>query len=322
MARLVGVCLVAAIVLGLSACDVGPVVLQGTLTHPDTGEALADVPVRVYSSTEETVLARGRTGEDGTYRFQAGSLPAGTYRVVFSADHWWESGTSWDTATDVTISSGEVVELDASLVPTTAILWGEVILPDGGPPSSDSEVDVYYADTGEFVASVPVEDWSLGDPSGDTCHSILSWGCYEIELPAGDVYAVFSPDMFDWGHDGDGDFAIELPSDGRRVDLHRTPYAALDGRVVDGGGAPIVGARVSAIPVESPRPPHLQEQVTGADGTFGLRVEPVGPHWLLLVGPDGTATLAGMVDGDPATATEFSVGVDDNLHIGDVPLVP
>lgn len=101
IARLVGLGLVMAIALGLSACDIGPVVLQGTLTHPDTGEALADVPVRVYSSTEETVLARGRTGEDGTYRFQAGSLPAGTYRVVFSADHWWESGTSWDTATDV-----------------------------------------------------------------------------------------------------------------------------------------------------------------------------------------------------------------------------
>ena len=93
--RIVGLWLVAATVLGLSACDVGPVVLEGTLTHADTGEPLADVAVRVYSSTEETVVARGRTGEDGVYRFPSGALAEGTYRVVFSGDHWWESGTSW-----------------------------------------------------------------------------------------------------------------------------------------------------------------------------------------------------------------------------------
>jgi hypothetical protein len=180
-------------------------------------------------------------------------------------------------------------------------------------------VDVYYADSGEFVASAPIEDWSFGDPSGDTCRSILSYGCYEIELPAGDVYAVHSTDLFDWG---DGDFEIELPSDGRRVDLTETLYAALRGRIVDGGGTPIVGARVSAIPVDTPRPPQLQESTTGADGTFGLQVEPGRLHWLLLVGPDGTVTVAGMVDGDPATATEFSAGSFEDLDVGDIPLVP
>ena len=72
--RMTGVCLVAVATLGLTACDTGPVVLEGTLTHAETGAPLDGVPVRVYSSTEENALvARTRTGEDGSYRVRAGS---------------------------------------------------------------------------------------------------------------------------------------------------------------------------------------------------------------------------------------------------------
>jgi 5-hydroxyisourate hydrolase-like protein (transthyretin family) len=105
--RMSGVCLVALVTLGLTACDTGPVVMQGTLTHAETGAALEGIPVRVYSSTEEdVVVARTRTGEDGSYRVRAGSLGEGTYRVRFSTDHWWEDGDSWGTATDVAVSAG------------------------------------------------------------------------------------------------------------------------------------------------------------------------------------------------------------------------
>jgi hypothetical protein len=98
--RMTGVCLVAVATLGLAACDTGPVVLQGKLTHAETGVPLEGIPVRVYSSTEENVLvARTRTGEDGSYQVRAGSLGEGTYRVRFSIDDWWESGDSWGTAT-------------------------------------------------------------------------------------------------------------------------------------------------------------------------------------------------------------------------------
>jgi hypothetical protein len=38
---------------------------------------------------------------------------------------------------------------------------------------------------------------------------------------------------------------------------------------------------------------------------------------LLVVGPDGTTTLAGMVDGDPETATEFFLDFQD---VGDITL--
>jgi hypothetical protein len=49
----------------------------------------------------------------------------------------------------------------------------------------------------------------------------------------------------------------------------------------------------------------IDATTTGADGAFRLvSLEPRG-YKLLVIGPDGTWTLAGMVNGDPATATEF-----------------
>jgi hypothetical protein len=118
----------------------------------------------------------------------------------------------------------------------------------------------------------------------------------------------------------DGDFEFALPSGGRRVDL-RLPYNAhLVGRVVDSGGAPVEGARAVAIPSEDPIPPHPQEQTTDATGWFDLLIYPEQSHRLLVVGPDGTATLAGMVDGDPATATEFRAEILGGIHAGDIVL--
>jgi hypothetical protein len=56
-----------------------------------------------------------------------------------------------------------------------------------------------------------------------------------------------------------------------------------------------------------PRPgaAKLQEATTGADGAFRLGGLAAIYYKLLVTGPDGTWMLSGMVNGDPATATEF-----------------
>jgi 5-hydroxyisourate hydrolase-like protein (transthyretin family) len=302
-------------------------VLEGTLLHAETGAPLGGIPVRVYSSTEETVVARGRTGEDGVYQFQEGALGAGTYRVVFSGDHWWESGTSWDTATDMKVSAAQPARLDSVLVPTTATLWGDTILHDGGG-LTDVQVDVFHADTGELVATA-VSDWGTGtgDPVPGIPCSGYSEGCYQIDLPAGDVYTVRAHNWPSWGM-ADGGYQIELPPGDRRVDLFLPHNAWFVGRVVDGDGAPIAGARVLAIPSRPPIPPHPEESTTGGDGRFTVRAYPTNDpvtipnasYWLLVIRPDGTATLAGMVDGDPATATEFSAEIEESVDTGDIVL--
>lgn len=101
--------------------------------------------MRVYSSTDENALvARTRTGDDGSYRVRAGSLEAGTYRVLFSVDDWWESADSWSTATDVAISAGQSARLDAD---GTWTLAGMV----GGDPETATE---FLAD---FLGGFPVD---------------------------------------------------------------------------------------------------------------------------------------------------------------------
>jgi Carboxypeptidase regulatory-like domain len=94
------------------------------------------------------------------------------------------------------------------------------------------------------------------------------------------------------------------------------------GRVVDTGGSPIAGARVLAIPSRDPVPPKLQEATTGADGAFRLGGLAAIYYKLLVTGPDGTWMLAGMVNGDPATATEFlaEFTLGTPVDVGDITL--
>jgi hypothetical protein len=313
--RLTGVGLVAVVTLGLTACDTGPVVLQGTLTHAETGVPLDGIPVRVYSSTEEDVLvARARTGEDGSYQVRAGSLGEGTYRVRFSVDHWWEDADSWGTATDVAVSAGQPARLDAVLVPTMTRVWGETVCCGGASP--DVRVDVFHADTGALVATT------------QSVETVDCTGCYELVLPAGDIYTFrasfpgWSTDWY-WQSGGPaGGFGVELPPGERMIPFHLFVQSGFLGRVVDTGGSPTAGARVLAIPSRSPVPPKPQEATTGADGTFAVpAVEPLQYYRLLVIGHDGTWTLAGMVGGDPATATEFFLNLfEPPKNVGDITL--
>jgi hypothetical protein len=317
MIRTTGLALVALVSLGLTACDTGPVVLEGTLSHAETGAPLDGIPVRVYSSTEENVLvARTRTGEDGSYRVHTGSLAEGTYRVLFSTGHWWQNGDSWSTATDVAVSADQPARLDAALVPTMTRVFGETSALGG--PSPDVRVDVFHADTGElFATTFSVETFDCT-------------GCYEIELPAGDIYMFrasfpsWTTSWF-WQEGGPaGGFGVELFPGEQDVNLLLFHEAIFSGRVVDTAGNPIAGAQVLAVPSRTPAPPKLEATTTLADGTFLLGGLRAGLYYkLLVIGPDGTWTLAGMVNGDPATATEFLLdptGADPIDPVGDITL--
>jgi Carboxypeptidase regulatory-like domain len=303
--RTTGLAVVALFSLGLTACDTGPVLLEGTLSHAETGAALDGIPVRVYSSTEENVLvARTRTGEDGSYRLRTGSLAEGTYRVLFSTGHWWQDGDSWSTAHDVVVSAGQPARLDAALVPTMTTVFGETLCCGGA--SSGVRVDAFHADTGELFA---------------TTHSVEidgSTGYYELELPAGDIYT-FRVSFTGWTTTWYPD--VELPPGEHRMDFRQLDlYSAFRGRVVDTSGTPIAGARVVAISPGAPGLPQPEEVTTRADGTFFLPELTSGDYWLLVIAPDGTPTLVGMVGGDPATATVFFVDFAFFRDVGDITL--
>ena len=313
--RMTGVCLVAVATLGLAACDTGPVVLEGALTHAESGAPLDGIPVRVYLSTDENVLvARTRTGDDGSYRLRASSLAEGTYRVRFSADRWWQDGDSWSTATDVAISAGQPTRLDVALVPTMTRVRGATSCCGG--PEPGVRVDVFHADTGALAATT------------FSVETLDCTGCYELELPAGDIYTFRAEHpTFGWTTDWywqpggpAGGFGVELSPGEQEVSFGLTQESAFLGRVVDTGGSPIASARVLAIPSRSPVPPKPQEDATGADGAFTVTGLEVGHYKLLVIGPDGTWTLAGMVGGDPDTATEFFLDFFEFPDVGDITL--
>jgi hypothetical protein len=201
------------------------------------------------------------------------------------------------------VSAGQPARLDAALVPTMTTVWGETSCCGG--PSPDVRVDVFHADTGALVATTFSFD-GTGTPRGCI-------GCYELELPAGGIYTFrASQETFGWTtswfwRDGGpaGGFGVELSPGEQEISIGLTQQSLFSGRVVDTGGSPIPGARVLAVPSRDPVPPKLLEATTGADGAFLLDGLEAVFYKLLVVGPDGTWTFAGMVGGDPDTATEF-----------------
>lgn len=177
--------------------------------------------------------------------------------------------------------------------------------------------------------------------SATTSHAWRRWstattlrgctGCYELELPAGDIYTFrASGRPFGWttawfwrAGGPAGGFGVELSPGEQEVSLSLWSEVEFSGRVVDVAGSPIAGARVLAVPTRDPVPPKPDEATTGADGTFRLGGLPFSYCKLLVIGPDGTWTLAGMVNGDPATATEFfasSPTHGDPIPVGDITL--
>jgi len=310
--RMLAIALASLLALGLTACDFGPVVLEGSLTHAETGEPLGGIPVAVYSSTDEdVVVARTRTDDDGSYRVHSGALAAGTYRVRFSAAHWWQEGETWSDATDVVVSNGASAQLDASLVPAMTTVYGETFFRVG--PWPGARVDAFHADTKELVATTYSRD--MADvPGWEACT-----GCYLLELPAGDQYLFRVSSS--WGTTSwAGNVGIELPPGEFQVWLGQTAPSGFSGRIVDDDGTPVAAARVLAIPTDYVQPPLLQEATTSADGRFFVGGLYTGDHRLLVVGPDGTTTLAGMTDGDPSTATQFFARFFEDVDVGDITL--
>jgi hypothetical protein len=179
-------------------------------------------------------------------------LAEGTYRVRFSTDRWWQDGDSWGTATDVAVSAGQPARLDAALVPPMTTVWGETFW--SGGPQPDVRVDVFHADTGALVATTFSFD-GTGTPRGCI-------GCYDLELPAGDIYtsALGSAGASTTWFRGDGGpaggFGIELAPGEQEVSIFLPKESLFSGRVVDTGGSPIAGAQVHALPSRDPVPPE------------------------------------------------------------------
>lgn len=300
-------------------------IVSGTVTGAGEGplsgirlEALAYDP----SYGWDNPVGFAKTGADGSYRMH---VPAGTYRVMFNSgdrsggegtppvdsDDRWErvyyGGATVEEATDVVVTRGTTVPgIDQELAEApNGIIAGNVA-----------------STTGEAIAGLVVtsykfyeEDWGDGQVHGYwESHRQVSTdtdGNYRLYLPAGDYRVGFrqdptqldAPKLWQPSYYRDAvsvqaaeTISVALGETTSGIDGAIKPNGQISGHVTDASGAPVVGAYVSAMRLETEggeewwsRPAHVR---TGEDGSYQLHV------------PDGTYRVE-FDDSDHGRVSEF-----------------
>ena len=145
--------MVVALVVGsllLSSCNPPPTVLSGTLTSTTGATPLSGVEVSVYSLAQ-VLVAQTVTAWNGTYSFDGGHVPNGTYRVRFDANVWWAGQSSFASATNVVVSSSSPVTINSTLSPVFGAINGRAT--DGSAPLAGTSVTALSSVTGLPVSS-------------------------------------------------------------------------------------------------------------------------------------------------------------------------
>lgn len=128
------------------ASSAGNGAITGTVTD-DTGQPVPGVSVDVYDADEWEWIGTKRSGEDGSYAFSG--LQSGQYELMFyiEDDYIYADNTS----RTVEVVDGEPVTADLQ-VSTGGLITGSLTGSDG-EPISNGYVEVYSADTEEYVRS-------------------------------------------------------------------------------------------------------------------------------------------------------------------------
>ena len=164
---------------GIDGTLVKAATISGRITAPD-GVDLTGVGVRVHRSDSMSYSGYAQVEQDGTYRVEG--LPAGSYKVQFDAnssgalDRWHTGANSFDTATPISLGTGQdLTGLDESLVKAASIS-GLVTVPAGVDPGS-----------------IYVNVYSLEDPNNSRGFQVEADGRYTVgRLTAGNYKIQFS----------------------------------------------------------------------------------------------------------------------------------
>lgn len=163
----------------------------------------------------------------------------------------------------------EIVELELTL-PRTAVI-GSVVRPDGSPAS-------YALVTIQGVKMLTL-DQVMAQKDGTFQISGMPPGLYEIVAED----ALLTTDMFRYEIREDENAPL-------RIVLQDVQL--VKGRVVSAEGVPIIGATVTALPVNLPTP-GVGSETTNEGGAFSLRLRPEVREIDILVAPPGFATVMG-----------------------------
>lgn len=247
-----------------AAEDDGTASISGQVTVPD-GYVVADVGVSA-SSTDGVDGGDVTVGVDGSY--QITGLLAGSYRVEFTAfgtellSQYWSGATDWSSATLVVVADGAAV----TGINATMVVGGSV----SGTVTADG---------------LPVEGaqvWVSGPGSGGA--STAPDGTYRVAgLVAGDYTVTFQPPegsnlvpelWDDRSAAADADLVpVAVATEVTGVDADLAAGGTITGRVLDGLGAPVAFAEVTAFRPDSDGAEYAWDSstaLTAADGTYAI----------------------------------------------------
>ncbi|HEU4395448.1 MAG TPA: sigma-70 family RNA polymerase sigma factor [Planctomycetota bacterium] len=221
--------------------------VRGRVLDDATGEPVASARVFAWATADATVTAVATTGADGTFAFDD-FPPWSLIPLTVDAPGYLCYPDAPGYAVErvaVRLSAGTVVEKEIRLRRGRA-LRGRITGPEGAPIAG-------------VRVSVPVTPQRLASANSGAD------GAYGLEgLPPGaaSVRVVAKGWILAEGA-GDGAASVDLAAEGESVRdfvLARAP--SVEGRVVDGEGSPVAGARVEV------RPGGQGSVFTAADGTF------------------------------------------------------
>ena len=172
-------------------------VITGVMTAADTHAPLPGAIANVYSATNGSYVGSAYADADGYY--QTPSLPAGDYKVSFSAGpwmtylgEWYNNEPSMDTALTVTVqASGVISNINAALDRGGSISgWTFDALT--GVLLNGVHVSVHHATPPSVVREADSNNWGFYQVSG------LASGQYKVQFSKDNYWTRWYSDTFDF----------------------------------------------------------------------------------------------------------------------------
>ncbi|GGU21611.1 carboxypeptidase regulatory-like domain-containing protein [Nocardioides albus] len=253
-----------------AALDMGETI-SGTVTN-EAGDPIDGIRVILYEPAGDwSALSDVSTDSSGRFTFR-GLVAGGTYRVAFSGTGWtkefYADAASIEDATDVI--AGESGPVDAVLASSKGAgsITGTVT-DDGGQPVAGVSVEVYNADTWEWIGSVhTAADGTYSFPD-------LSSGRYEVDFYLEDDY-LYAEDTYRFVDVSDGPTV---------VDLQASTGGLIAGTVTGADGEPIGDGYVEVY--DAGTQDFVRSGSISYDGSYQVGGVPAGSYRLQFTSQEG-----------------------------------